>query len=58
MLNNRLCHHFVPEIRAFWSISLEPDFSQIKDLFRDIANNINFHLYRTNSQKINNRAFF
>ena len=29
--------------RAFWSISQEQDLSQIWDLYRDTANNINFH---------------
>ena len=43
-------------LRIFWSISQEPEFSQIRDLCRNIANNIHFH-YRTNSVKINNKIF-
>ena len=38
---------------AFWSISQEQHFSQIEDLYRNTANNINFH-YRINSGKIKN----
>ena len=37
-------------LRAFWPISPEQDFSQIWDLCRNTANNINFR-YRTNSVK-------
>ena len=37
--------------RAFWPISLEPDFSQAWDLCKNTAN-IKF-LYRPNSEKIN-----
>ena len=43
-------------LRAFWPISQEQDFSQIWDLCRNIANNINFH-YRTTSVKINDQIF-
>ena len=43
-------------LRKFWPISQEPEFSQIWDLCRNIANNINFH-YRTNSVKINDKMF-
>ena len=39
-------------LRTFWPISQEPEFSQICDLYRNTANNINFH-HRTNSVKIN-----
>ena len=39
-------------LRALWPISQEQHFSQIEDLYRSIANSINFH-YRTNSGKIN-----
>ena len=38
--------------RAFWSISQEPDFSQVWDLRKNRINNINF-FYRLNSEKIN-----
>ena len=38
--------------RAFWLISLEPDFSQICDLCRNIANNRNF-TYWPNLGEIN-----
>ena len=34
---------------AFWSISQEPDFSQIWTLYSDITNNINFNC-RPNSE--------
>ena len=37
-------------LRAFWPISQKQKFSQIWDLSRNTANNINFH-YRTNSVK-------
>ena len=40
-------------LKAFWSISQEQHFSQIEDLYRNTANNINFH-YRTHSGKIKN----
>ena len=43
-------------LRTFWPISQEPEFSQIWDLCRNTANNINFH-YRTNSVKINDKIF-
>ena len=49
----------IPEpewFRAFWPNSHEQHSSQIKDLYRDLANNINFH-YRTNSGKINDQIF-
>ena len=36
--------------RAFWPISLKPDFSQVRDLSKNTATNINF-LYRANSEK-------
>ena len=39
--------------RAFWIISQEPDFTQVWDLCKNTANNINL-LYRPNSEKINN----
>ena len=39
--------------RAFWSISQEQDLSQIWDLCRDTANNINFHCIQ-NLEKTNN----
>ena len=38
--------------RAFWSISQEPEFSQMRDLCKNISNNINFH-YRPNFIKNN-----
>ena len=38
--------------QAFWPISQEPDFSQVWDLCKNTAVNINF-LYRPNSEKIN-----
>ena len=41
-------------LRTFRSISQEADFSQIWDLCRNAANNINFH-YRTNSVTINDK---
>ena len=41
---------------TFWSISQKPEFSQIWDLSRNTANNINFH-YRTNSVKIDDKIF-
>ena len=58
----RLLHDFVWDIyfwkilhsdwsRALWSLSQEPDFFQIWDLCRNIANNRNFH-YIPNSGKI------
>ena len=37
--------------RAFSPMSQEPDFSQIWNLSKNIANNINFH-YRPNPEKI------
>ena len=43
-------------LRTFWPISQEPEFSQICDLCRNKANNINFH-YKTNSAKINDKIF-
>ena len=43
-------------LRTFWHISQEPEFSQIWDLCRNIANNILFH-YRTNSVKIKDKTF-
>ena len=36
--------------KAFWSISQEPDFSQVWDLCKNTVNNINFH-YKPNSEK-------
>ena len=42
--------------KAFWSISQEQDFSQIWDLYRDTANNINFHCI-SNSGKNNTEIF-
>ena len=44
-------------LRPFWPVSQEKDFSQIYDLCRNTANNINFH-YRTNQVKINDWIFF
>ena len=45
-------------LRAFWPIiSPDKDFSQIEDLCRNIANNINFH-YGTDSGKINDQILF
>ena len=38
--------------RAFWPITQETHFSQVQDLSKNIANNINF-LYGPNSEKIN-----
>ena len=43
-------------LRAFWPISQEQYFFQIEDLYRNTANNINFH-YRANSGKINDQIF-
>ena len=43
-------------LRTFWHISQEPEFSQIWDLCRKIANNILFH-YRTNSVRIKDKTF-
>ena len=64
----RLFHRSVVEIqlelnilRSDWMkacqpISQKPDFSQIWDVYMNIANNINFH-YKLNSDKINGKAF-
>ena len=63
----RLFHNFIVEtddlkmlqsgwLRAFWPISLEPDFSQIWDLYRNVTNNMNFH-YKLNLEKINDQIF-
>ena len=41
---------------AFWPVSQEKDLSEIDDLWRNTANNINFH-YRTHSRKINDQIF-
>ena len=43
-------------VRVFWPISTEQHFSQTEDLYRNTANNINFH-YRTNSSNINDQIF-
>ena len=43
-------------LRAFWPISQKHYFFQIEDLYRNTANNINFH-YRANSGKINDQIF-
>ena len=43
-------------LRAFWPISQQQYFFQIEDLYRNKANNINFH-YRANSEKINDQIF-
>ena len=43
-------------LRTFWLVSQEPEFSQIWDLCRNTASNINFH-YRTNIVKINDNIF-
>ena len=45
-------------LRAFWPISQEQDFSQIKDLCRNTTNNIHFHC-RINSviNSINGQIF-
>ena len=40
----------------FWPISTEQHFSQTEDLYRNTANDINFH-YRTNSSKIKDQFF-
>ena len=53
MQKTRLFHWFFLEI---WSISQEPEFSQIWNLCRNTANKINFN-YRTNSVKINDKSF-
>ena len=37
-------------LKAFWSTSQQPDFSQIWDMCSNIAISVNFH-YRTNSEK-------
>ena len=42
--------------RALWPISLGPDFSQIWNLRRNGAHNINFN-YRPNSEKTNDHIF-
>ena len=44
------------QLRTFWPISQEPEFSQIWDLCRNTTNNINFH-YRTSSVKISYKIF-
>ena len=41
---------------ALWPISQGPDFSQIWNLRRNIANNTKFH-YRSNSEKIGDYIF-
>ena len=43
-------------LRAFWPISQEQHFSQIEDLYKNTANNTNFH-YRANTGKINGQFF-
>ena len=43
-------------LMAFWLISPDQDPSQIEDLCRNTANNINFH-YKTNSGKNNDQIF-
>ena len=43
-------------LRAFRSIPQEPDFSNIRDLYMNIANNINFH-YEPNAEKITEQIF-
>ena len=43
-------------LRAFWPISQEKDFFQIKDLRQNTANNKHFH-YKTNSVKIHEQMF-
>ena len=43
-------------LRAFWPIFQERYFLQRYDLYRNTANNVNFH-YRTNSVKINDQIF-
>ena len=43
-------------LRTFWPKSRELKFSQIWDLCRNTANNINFH-YRTTSVKCNDQTF-
>ena len=42
--------------RAFWSVSQEPDFSQVWDLCKNTAD-IKKFLYRPNSEKINDQIF-
>ena len=44
------------EVGGFWAISQEQDFSQIFDMWRYIANNINLY-YRTNLVKIIDQIF-
>ena len=41
-------------LREFWFITQEPEFSQIWDLCRNKANNINFHL-TPNQEKSNDK---
>ena len=41
-------------LREFWFITQEPEFSQIWDLCRNKANNINFHL-TSNQEKSNDK---
>ena len=43
-------------LRAFWPISQEQTFSQIWDMCRNTANNVNFH-HRSNSVKCNDHIF-
>ena len=42
--------------RTFWPISQEPNFSQVWDFYKNIANIIKF-LYRPNSEKRNDQIF-
>ena len=42
--------------RAFWPISRKSDFSQTWNLYREVANHINFY-YRNNLRKINDKIF-
>ena len=43
-------------LKASWPISQEQHFSQIEDLCKNTANDIDFH-YRANSGKINGQIF-
>ena len=55
--NSLICSgEMVDWLRTFWSISPREKFSQIWDMFRNTANNINFHC-KTNSVKDNVEIF-
>ena len=55
---NRRCDWILQSdwLKTFLPISKEQTFSQMWDLCRNTANNINFH-YRTNTVKINDQFF-